>query len=303
VRGVGFEPTNPCRIGASGQNSASIGKNGTIDFDLFKKWLFQNYRPFTVVSMYSYAKRFAYCLLTRDLSDLRTLGNSTREHVMKALSGLSKFLGIHEDFQQLVKNYGLKWSGRNNDDIIIARLLKTVNADEIFQWLKDARAKIPELSELLELMVLTGLRLIEAVESYNIIIKLDKEGKLRGYFNEEKEVLEHFRFKETFIRSSKKVFVSFVPLSLVRRIAKKEPLSYDEVQHVTEWRVRKLRFCDLRELNASIMTKHLRQPEIDFLQGRVSTNVFMINYFNVNLISDLKERAFKAIDEILAEIS
>lgn len=41
-----------------------------------------------------------------------------------------------------------------------------------------------------------------------------------------------------------------------------------------------MRFGDVREVWASVMPKHLRQPEIDFLQGRVSTSVFMRNYFN-----------------------
>ncbi|MDH5459542.1 MAG: hypothetical protein OEY95_06335 [Candidatus Bathyarchaeota archaeon] len=46
------------------------------------------------------------------------------------------------------------------------------------------------------------------------------------------------------------------------------------------------------------MAKWLSQPEIDFLQGRVSASVFMRNYFNPALIGDLKERVFKAIEEI-----
>jgi hypothetical protein len=87
---------------------------------------------------------------------------------------------------------------------LIARFLKTVNANEIFQWIKEAKTKIPELNELLEFMTANGLRLIEAVESYNLIIRLDKEGKLADYYNSEKEVLAHFRFKDTFIRNSKK---------------------------------------------------------------------------------------------------
>ncbi|MEM2914564.1 MAG: hypothetical protein QXH91_04085 [Candidatus Bathyarchaeia archaeon] len=54
-----------------------------------------------------------------------------------------------------------------------------------------------------------------------------------------------------------------------------------------------LRFGDLREAWASIMTKYLSQPEIDFLQGRVGLSTFMQNYFNPALIRDLKDRAKK----------
>jgi hypothetical protein len=46
------------------------------------------------------------------------------------------------------------------------------------------------------------------------------------------------------------------------------------------------------------MTRFLSQPETDFLQDRISGSMFMRNYFNPALISDLKERVFKAIEEL-----
>jgi hypothetical protein len=301
VRGVGFEPTNPCGIAAS--EKRRFAKGGSINLALFKKWLYQTYRPFTAKMRFFYGEKYAHCLVTRNLDELRLMSDGKREHVLKALSSLSKFLGIHEDLLKLVKNYGLKWSSRSNDDIIISRLLRNVDANGIFEWIKETRTRIPELRELLEFMVITGLRLIEAIESYNLIIRLSKEGELASYYNAEKEILEHFRFKETFIRNSKKVFISFVPSELVNRIAEREPLHYDKVQRVAEYRMKKLRFGDIRELHGSILTKYLRQPEIDFLHGRVSANVFMINYFNVNLIDDLKKRTFESINEMLKTIS
>ncbi len=65
----------------------------------------------------------------------------------------------------------------------------------------------------------------------------------------------------------------------------------------------KLRFSDIREAHASFMTKYLKQPEIDFIHGRVTTNIFMANYFNPALICDLKERVFNAVKEIQNKIS
>ena len=60
----------------------------------------------------------------------------------------------------------------------------------------------------------------------------------------------------------------------------------------------KLRFSDIREYYATFMTKVLNPAEIDFLQGRVSTSVFMKNYFNPALINDLRQRVFQGINEI-----
>ena len=63
-----------------------------------------------------------------------------------------------------------------------------------------------------------------------------------------------------------------------------------------------MRFSDIRELFASCSVKHLKQPEIDFLQGRVSTSVFMQNYFNPMWIADLKTRAITNLTDLLITV-
>ena len=119
------------------------------------------------------------------------------------------------------------------------------------------------------------------------------------------KALEHFRFKEIFLRKSKKAFVSFIPEELIEKIALSSPLP--DSRHAIQMRVKKkglkLRFSDIREAHASFMTKYLKQPEIDFIHGRVTTNIFMANYFNPALICDLKERVFNAVKEIQNKIS
>jgi len=103
---------------------------------------------------------------------------------------------------------------------------------------------------------------------------------------------------------SKKAFISFVPIALVNKISDNHPLksNYSVQQLIYKRGIKKLRFADIRETHASFMTKYLKQPEIDFLHGRVSANVFMSNYFNPKLIADLKTRAFQGIQEIQAKI-
>jgi intergrase/recombinase len=295
VRGVGFEPTNLCRI------AASVVEN-KIDFNNYALWLSQNYRPFTARTRLCYAKKYASCLINRDLGSLKMFTSSKREHILKALSALSKYMGMHENFVRLVKDNGYKWSGRNSDDLIIARLLKNVDKQAIFQWIRDVKAKAREVSDLIDFMLVSGLRLVEAIESNNLIIRLDKEGKLDTYYREDKETLEHFRFKDLFIRNSKKTFISFVHPTVVYRLAMNEPLEYGNVQKMVSWRTGKLRFADIRELHNTLLNKYLTQPEIDFLAGRVSTNVFMTNYFNINLVDDVKVRYFKAIHDIQDEL-
>jgi hypothetical protein len=107
--------------------------------------------------------------------------------------------------------------------------------------------------------------------------------------------------KSFFLHNSKKVFISFVLQRIVNSIATVEqPLSYDRTQKFAECHLKKLRFTDLRELYASISVKNLRESKIDFLQGRISSRVFLRNYFSPQFISDLQTRALNNAEELLA---
>jgi intergrase/recombinase len=265
--------------------------------------LFKEYRLSTARDRLSYARRFKHCLLSRDFSGLRKLSDDKRVHVLKALSALAKFLGIYDDFKALRRNYGLKWSGKNSDDIIIARLTKVVNGSEVYDWMRRIKMEIPEYAAFIDFMAATGLRYEEAINAWNLIIELARKGSLSDYYKENKQVLEHFRFREVFIRKSKKAFMSFVSDSLVAKIVKSETLTKNILPNRIKRRKLRLRFGDIRELHASVLTKHLRQPEIDFIHGRVSTSVFMRNYFNPVWISDLRARTLRATGEILEKIN
>jgi len=274
-----------------------------IDWDVFKIWLEKQLRPRTVKDRLKYARKYAHCLLRRDFSQLNLISESERQHALKGLSALSKFLGVYEDFRTLIKNYGVKWAGKRSEELIIERLTKTVDGNELAEWVKTVKRALPELSTFLDFIASTGLRFEESVNAYNLIIELSNQGKLSEYYNAENKALEHFRFKEIFIRNSKKAFVSFVSQEMVNIIARSQKMTYNSIHCKLKRRKMRLRFADLREYYASIMTKYLSQPEIDFVQGRISTSIFMRNYFNPAWIQDLKIRALKGAEEILAKIN
>jgi hypothetical protein len=289
--GVGFEPT-----------TTSLGESH-IDWDAFFDWLKANHREDVSKNMLSYAKRYGSFIFNGNFKQLCSLPQTIRPNVIKSLSALSKFLGRHEEFKRLMKAYGLSWRGKSADELVIERFSKVVNPNEIWEWIRQVKAVRPELSDFLDFMAVSGLRCNEAIESYNLIIKLSKSGKLSEYYDSDREVLEHYKFKDLFLRKSKKAFASFVPKDLVQRIARNyETLTRFAVQKRIQKAGLKIRLTDIREAHASTLTKYLSQPEIDFLHGRVSANVFMANYFNPKLIADLKERIFKAIADIQAKI-
>jgi intergrase/recombinase len=245
-----------------------------------------------------YSKKYSHFLLKRDFSELNTFSNCKRNHVLKALSALAKFLGMYEEFKGLMKSYGLKWSSVKAEDLIISRLTNANGNSTIFKWISEVKSELPKLEVFLDFVLVSGLRYNESIRAYNLIIELAKEGKLSEYYNEENGVLEHFRFKQHFIRRTKKAFISFIPKQLIERISKSERLDWCQIQNWIKRKDLRLKFSDVREFWATYMTKHLRQPEIDFLQGRVSASVFMRNYFNPALIIDLKERVFKGIADL-----
>lgn len=276
--------------------------DGRVDWKGFEDYCRREFRPKTAYGRVLYAKRYASCLLNRDFSELLKMSVDKRVHVLKSLAALSKFLGVHDEFIMLVKKYGLKWSA-HSDDLIIKRFTKTVNPDEVFNWIKQVKQRFPDLADFMDFMAYTGLRFVEAIASYNLIVKLSREGKLSEYYDFEREILEHFKFKDVFLRRSKKAFISFVPKSLVQQISLNKPLSGDGVQTRVKRYCGSLRFGDIREVHGTLLVKYLREVEIDFLHGRISTTVFMRNYFNPAWITDLKERMFKAIAEIKSKIS
>ena len=105
------------------------------------------------------------------------------------------------------------------------------------------------------------------------------------------------------LRKSKKAFICFVSKDLITKIAESKPLTLNILPNRRKRRKLTRRFGDIREFHASILTRHLRQPEIDFIHGRISTSVFMRNYFNPAWIQDLKERTLKSAEDILRGIA
>jgi hypothetical protein len=270
-----------------------------IDWEKFRVFLSGSCSLENAKDKVRYARKYCGLLFNRDFSLLHGFSEHKRTHILKALSGLAKFLGLYEDFKRLVKNYGLKWSGGKAEDYLISRMAHTENNGSVLEWVRLVKAKLPRLSVFMDFMVFSGLRLREGLNSYNLIIDLARAGRLSEYYNFENEALEHYRFKSLFMRRSKKVFVTFLPKWLVEEISKQEKLTLYQISNwVRRDKKLKSRFPELREYYATFMTRWLSPAEIDFLQGRISGSVFMRNYFNPALITDLRERVFKGLTEI-----
>ena len=75
--------------------------------------------------------------------------------------------------------------------------------------------------------------------------------------------------------------MSFVPNELINRISlNNKILAKQFIKSKVRRKTKLIRFSDIRETHGSLLAKTLVSAEIDFLHGRVSTSVFMRNYFN-----------------------
>ncbi len=247
--------------GPMGFEPMTFSLEGAGFWNKFREWIDKkNYNRRYSTTVFNYAQRYAKSLGTKDLSAVRDLPDSMRPNVLKALSALAKFSGRYEEWIQLMSNYDISWVGRSKDDIFIDRLNNVQDSEEIWNWIRSVKKAWPDLCNFADLMAVSGLRFIEAFHSYNLIIALQAQGKLSNYFNREKSSLEHYRFKELFIRNSKKAFVSFVPELLVDAIAKDIALgSSDSIQKSVRKKGLRVRFGDIREAHGTYMTKYLKE--------------------------------------------
>jgi len=86
--------------------------------------------------------------------------------VLAGLGNLAKFLGVYNQWKDSVQRYGIKWIGvETKDKRIIQRLTKAIDINDVYDWIKSVKDARVELAVFMDFMAITGLRLVEAVES------------------------------------------------------------------------------------------------------------------------------------------
>jgi intergrase/recombinase len=154
----------------------------------------------------------------------------------------------------------------------------------------------PEENLLLKFLRLTGLRCSEGIESFNLIIELSEKGRLHEYLSHDTGILEHFRYKEKFLRGTKNTFISIVPEALVDEITKSQSVSYAAITKKLQRRKIPTRISELRDFYGTFMIRHgLVAQEADLLCGRIPPSIFVRHYFSP-AIKELKERTLNPLE-------
>jgi len=179
------------------------------------------------------------------------------------------------------------------------RIMNNVNND-VIEWYNKATRVLDDtdLSLYLKFVAMSGLRKSEAIESFNLMIELHDKENLNNYYNEELETVEHFRYPNLFFRRTKNVFISMIPKNLIMQIVQCEPVTYEKIRKRLYRRGLNVRIGELRDYYGTFMVRHgLIKEEVDLLQGRISKSIFVRHYWSP-AISELKNRVFKALEEL-----
>jgi hypothetical protein len=130
-----------------------------------------------------------------------------RIHVMKALSSLARFSGKTDQWKAIRQKYGLTWStGTEQLDAFNRFFSNEKSLDKMIESLKQALQVLPKVyGDILLFCTLTGLRNSECIE----VIKLIRDPEqFKIYYNESNQCLEHFRYKELFLRKTKSAYLT-----------------------------------------------------------------------------------------------
>jgi intergrase/recombinase len=273
-------------------------------WDSFKKYLegFNNKK--TIYSCLSYAKRYYRLLLSENLSEVIGASKDRKNHIMKALASLSKYLGVYDGWKKIIEKYNLKWANRNSLDTFNKIMFSEGNIENLITWIKNFIKDEDiglEHRNLVLYCALTGLRASEAIESIKII---KDENKIKRYIDSEKNILKHYEFPETFIRKTKKAYFSVINKDLIKIALGSISTNYTTVQSFF-YRKRikyKLNYC--RKVFATYLRNNGIEPEIiDLLQGRISSSVFMNHYYRPDINDTITNKIKPLLASLLDKIA
>jgi len=267
-----------------------------IDWPQFDFWVSKKYAKSYTQTILCYARRFCY-LLNGNLRDIDTIPSTTRNNTIKSLIILSKFLGIHQEFKHRLQDYGVKMARPD----VFASFLRIYNnhSTDLLEWYSKTSSVLRENEKLLlRFLLSTGVRKEEGIQSFNKIIELTKQSNLAIYYNEELNVLQHFVFKELFLRNTKNLYVSIIEKPLVNEIAQSDSVTYEQVRKRLLRNGLKLRINELRDFYGSFMVRHnLIKEEVDLLQGRIPPSIFLRHYWSPSF-KELRDRVMKALKDL-----
>jgi intergrase/recombinase len=265
----------------------------TITVQGFDQYLKQRINPRDYNHIYNLAKEYASVLATRNAKPLLTVSAGRRKHAMLALIHLAEYNGCKQVFKEVKDNFGLKWPKKQYE----FDLFDKTNINEMLDYIRKVRDLLPQqYANTVIYDTLTGLRVREATKSINFI-----QTQLKDYLNEDRMVLEHYKFKADFLRKSKNAYISIVTPETIE-IAKNASTNYEAMKGMLRHSKIPVNFKFARKIFATYMHDHQIPTEIvDMLQGRVSIGMFGRHYYRPDF-NRYAERVRRLIPKLKKEL-
>jgi len=248
-----------------------------INWSEYKRYLLSKYARSYAVQLFEYSRK--YYPLLNDVNSILLSKPTIRNNVINSLTALSRFVGIYNSFMAEMKVHGIK---RVRPDPVqtFTRIFNSNAHKGLGEWYQDAVAVLKENKQLyLRFMLLSGVRAMEGVKSFNLIVELGSK-YTEEYYNENTGFLEHFKYPELFLRRSKNVYVSVVAKELLDEISRSNEISYNAIDKRLDRAVMPMRIKQLRSFYATKMREMgLLSEQIDLVQGRVGKSIFLQHYF------------------------
>jgi intergrase/recombinase len=131
---------------------------------------------------------------------------------------------------------------------------------------------------------LFGIRAGEVCKS----IRLLKQGA-KDYYNPEYGVLEHFKYKDLFIRRSKKAYISVVDQEMIA-LARQSCDKWTVISHKLKRKNTPMHMAYCRKIFGTWLEKSKIDNEIiDLLQGRTPTSVFEKHYYRPDFKEEIEK--------------
>jgi hypothetical protein len=256
------------------------GNFDSVFWEQYKKFLTNTVSLDTASDRMSYAKKYHHILTSGNASELLTLNNEKRIHIMKSLATLSKHLGCYDRWKQIRERYQLKWSNGDALSSFNNIIDNRTNYSSMIVWLKNAFSKLPkDYGNILLYCTLTGLRPDEACKSIQLI---HNDGD--NYINKQSMILEHFRYPEIFIRRTKKAYISIVTNRILEIARNSGDYSYNAMKMMVSRNNIDMRMSYCRKIFATYLRMDRIESEtIDLLQGRIPKSVFARHYYRPDL--------------------
>ncbi|HET6588727.1 MAG TPA: hypothetical protein VFG45_01030 [Candidatus Nitrosocosmicus sp.] len=252
----------------------------------------------------SYAKRFYHIVERKDASSITTITPDVKTYVMKALAALSKFMGIYDDWLEIIKRYNLKWSNGNRSLTTFKQIFEE-NADNLnsmIKCIKEVTSFLPlEYKNVLLFTTLTGLRPDEAQKAIWLIKTKESE-----YVDNDRGFLKHYQFPSIFLRQTKNTYVSIINdqiLEIAKGVPTKERYLVGLRKRVLK-KGYKMNMYYCRKVFATYLRNNGIEPEIiDLLQGRISSSVFVNHYYRPDVNEIITKRIRPVLDELRNEMT